>query len=513
MNDKKRSNRTSASDILRNRLIQNNANSNIEKDDGTKLSELGGIDYLMDDIKTKIYNVMFSSNQFDDMHVLKVRSVLIFGINGVGKKTLIKSFAREYKIPILHKIKFESCMEVKEQFLKAKNLEKAVILIDNLDQYEENKDIYLQINSCIENMRNSNFIVVLIHKDKNLPVPYDLDIFVKIPTVIERKEILEKMLLNTKKQKIDTEIIATYTPGFVAKDLERLVRIAGVEAVKRGVENDQFITMEDLHAALLSIKPIIQPLTFNDIGAMEKVKDELTLSILYPSKYPNKFKRLGVHKPSGILLHGPPGCGKTLIAKAVSNMSHCNFLSIKGPELITKYVGDSEKHLRDLFEKAKNLSPCVLFFDEIDSICSKRGKNEFGNRIVNQILTLLDGIEDRGEVYLIGATNRIDQIDSAMLRTGRFDKVIEVPLPEKEEAIEIFKTCVSSIPVENFNFSTLNFEGFSGADIAGVVKEAAFMCIKENFENDENFITREYFERAMVKIKNMKIQETLAQED
>ena len=506
--DYKNQSKVSAQSILRNRLLQTNIQKGLDENKGDLLCDLGGVDYLQEEIKSKIYNPLFLDEKYVELGVKVPKSLLIYGIDGVGKKKIVECFCRQHKIPILSKLTFESPLEVRELFNKAKNLDKSVILIDKLDEYSDKKEIYFQINESIKNT-NKGTLVIFIHKDKNVNLSFDNDIFVKIPRIREREEILTKLLRNVKTNMININCIAYYTPGFVARDLDKLVKLAGTNAVKRiaNSSDDVALKMDDFDLALKEWKNIQTIITFDDIGAMEEVKEELKLSILLPSQFPDKFRMMGITKPSGILLHGPPGCGKTLIAKAVSNMSHCNFLSIKGPELITKYVGDSEKHLRDLFERAKNLSPCVLFFDEIDSLCSRRGKNEFGNRIVNQILTLLDGMEDRGEVYLIGATNRIDQIDKAMLRSGRFDKVIEVQLPEKKEAIEIFIKCIKNIPTEQFDPAELDFCGFSGADIAGVVKEAAILCIKDNFECENIFISKKYFEMAINKIRSMKREE------
>ncbi|KAI4293242.1 ribosome biogenesis ATPase, partial [Pancytospora philotis] len=329
-------------------------------------------------------------------------------------------------------------------------------------------------------------------------------IFVRIPNVHERKGLLDGLLAGMKTRDIDTLALAQHTPGFVPRGMVKLVAMAVAVALARGSGDSNCLEMADFTRSIGEWKSLEHPITFDDIGAMKRVKEELTMSILLPSKFPEKFNSFGICKPSGVLLFGPPGCGKTFVAKAISNMSHCNFLSIKGPELITKYVGDSEKHLRDLFQKAKNLSPCVLFFDEIDSLCGKRGKNEFGNRIVNQILTLLDGMEDRGEVYIIGATNRIRSLDPALMRPGRFDKVVEVPLPGPQEALEIFEKCISKVPHEPFDFSTLDMSNLSGADIAGIVKEAAMLCLKENFDAPELKVQEKYILQSLEKHWHMR---------
>lgn len=533
--------RKSAADLLREKYmsthLKKTANEKIHPD----LSDLHGLEYLKSDIHSKMYNPLFNIERYTEIGSRPPRCLLIRGINGVGKTYITSCFCQQYQIPLITSF-IETSKDIKELFNRSKTTERSVILIKNVESILKEDNLIHQLNESIRTI-DWNVLVVLTNTDTLDKIQYDSEIFVKIPTVFGRKEILEGLLKNMKTNGVDTFKIAQNTPGFVARDLVKLISMVSTRVVSKSnmiklksIETNDTnnnsnkpsstatvtatgipspttgiptttttqITMEDFIASIKEWKNITQNITFDDIGALDSVKEELTMSILLPSRFPEKFAAFGINKPSGILLHGPPGCGKTLIAKAVSNMSHCNFLSIKGPELITKYVGDSEKHLRDLFQKAKNLNPCVLFFDEIDSLCGKRGTNEFGNRIVNQILTLLDGMEDRGEVYLIGATNRIDSIDGALMRPGRFDKIIEVSLPSRTEGLEIFRKCILKVPYEEFDFESLDFTGFSGADIAGTVKEAAMLCLKENFEVEDLKITEKYFRQAIEKMKNMK---------
>lgn len=513
-------NRTAA-DILRNKYMSAQLKKTTADRKHPDMSELYGINYLLPEIKSKMYNPLFNSQKYTEIGVPPPKAILIRGISGVGKSYIVQCFSQHFSIDLITGY-IETPKDVKELFNRSKASERSIILIENAEIIMKEESLIYQLNSCIKGM-DWNALVIILHTDTADKLRYDGEIFVRIPTVFGRKEILEGLIKNMKMERIDLFDIAQKTPGFVPRDIVKLLTMAATRAVSRtedmvdltvlremsigqgSVERKEVvITMEDFIGCMKEWKGIRPNVTFDDIGALEKVKEELTMSILLPSRYPDKFASFGISKPSGVLLYGPPGCGKTLIAKAVSSMSHCNFLSIKGPELITKYVGDSEKHLRDLFEKAKNLSPCVLFFDEIDSLCSRRGKNEFGNRIVNQILTLLDGMEDRGEVYLIGATNRIETLDEALMRPGRFDKIIEVTLPDEKEGVEIFKKCVTDVPCEMFEYDGLNLSGLSGAEIAGVVKEAAVTCLKDNFDNENARIRKEYFEFAIEKINRMK---------
>lgn len=498
-------NKKSAADMLRDKYMATQLKKTAIEKVHSNLNDIYGIDYLKNEITSKLYNPIFRSDKYSELGTTPPKSVLIRGIQGVGKTFLINCFCQHYELPLITGF-IESPKEIRELFSRSKTLEKSVILIDNVSFIIKEDNLMNQLNVSIRQM-DWNSLVVLISTDLVEEINFENEIFLRIPTCSERKEILDGMLKNIKKENLDTFKISQNLPGFVGRDIQKLISMCCTRSVNRNCSNENFqnfLIMEDFMHCISNWKNITHIVTFDDIGALKDVKEELTMSILLPSRYPEKFTAFGISKPSGVLLFGPPGCGKTLIAKAVSNMSHCNFLSIKGPELITKYVGDSEKHLRDLFQKAKNLSPCVLFFDEIDSLCGRRGKNEFGNRIVNQILTLLDGMEDRGEVYIIGATNRIDSLDEALLRPGRFDKVIEVHLPSKIEALEIFQKCISNIPHEYFDFDILDFSNFSGADIAGVVKEAAIMCLKDNFEKENLKITADYFINAVNKMRMMK---------
>lgn len=498
-------NRKTASDLLRDKYMASQLKKTAIEKTHPDLNEIFGTGYLKGEIESKIYNPIFRADKYKELGVQPPRSLLIRGIQGVGKTYLVNCFGQHYEIPVITGF-IESPKEIKELFSRSKTLESSLILIEDLNFILKEDSLVNQLNASIKSM-DWNAMVILTNSDLTDKIYFENEIFMRIPTVEERKEILNGMMKNIKKEELDTLKISQNLPGFVGRDIAKLISMCSTRSVERNIysEASLHLCMDDFTSCISNWKNIDKPLTFEDIGALQSVKEELTMSILLPSRYPEKFTAFGVSKPSGVLLFGPPGCGKTLIAKAVSNMSHCNFLSIKGPELITKYVGDSEKHLRDLFQKAKNLSPCVLFFDEIDSLCGRRGRNEFGNRIVNQILTLLDGMEDRGEVYIIGATNRIDSIDEALMRPGRFDKIIEVNLPTKQEALEIFRKCVSRIPHEYFDFNILDFSNFSGADISGVVKEAAIMCLKENFDSLDLRITSDYFVNAVNKMREMKL--------
>ncbi|KAI9292522.1 AAA-domain-containing protein [Neoconidiobolus thromboides FSU 785] len=288
--------------------------------------------------------------------------------------------------------------------------------------------------------------------------------------------------------------------------------------------NQIYITMEDFKSALKKVQPsskregfaTVPDVTFDDIGALFNIREELRMSVVEPIQHSELFEKMGISRPSGVLLWGPPGCGKTLLAKAVANQSHSNFISVKGPELLNKYVGESERAIRQVFLRARASAPCIVFFDELDALCSKRDQNqsEVSARVVNTLLTELDGAEGRNNVFIIAATNRPDIIDPAMLRPGRLDKLLYVELPTSAERYEILKTICKKTPMdENIDLKQIAYdskcEGYSGADLASLVREAAVIALRENINFDikdssnlelKLFVQQHHFVKALSKI-------------
>ncbi|EPY19108.1 ribosome biogenesis ATPase [Strigomonas culicis] len=349
---------------------------------------------------------------------------------------------------------------------------------------------------------------------------FDREIALGIPSIDERQSILkiicEKLNLA---EDVDFFEIANMTPGYVGADLHLLVKEACLLAIRRksseldaeterttlepapdasaaaNVDLTNFcVTYDELKEATLRVQPsamregftTIPNVTWDDVGALEDVREELMVSILQPIRAPKLHHRFGLDHPVGVLLYGPPGCGKTLVAKAISNQSGANFISIKGPELLNKFVGESERSVRMVFARGRASAPCVLFFDELDALAPRRGSdraNPSSERVVNQLLTELDGIEGRKDVYVIGATNRPDMIDPAMLRPGRLDKLLYVPLPSPSQRGSILSTHARRYPVDPcVELETLaqdgRLDGFSGADLAALMREASLTALK-----------------------------------
>lgn len=461
-------------------------------------SSLQYLSYLQAAVFKSLVNPLLKPMEYAKFNLLPRKAILLVGVKNVGKRFFIKSVCVEHNIHLLDCF-FETEKDVNDAYRKALDMEPCVVFISN--QFNEDKErILYEIAIKIEKLSLRRIMTVFSCKARAF-VNEDVlkitgeEIGIKIPDEDGRKKILESFNLRNF-ENVDLKELSRLTPGYLASELHSLCVSAASSAILCGRE----ARMDDFLDSLKSESKT----TLDDIGALAKVKQEIEMNIILPLKFPEKFKKMGITKTSGILLYGPPGCGKTMLAKAIANMLFCNFISVRGPELINKYVGDTEKEIREIFNKAKNQEPCVLFFDEIDSLCNKRTDNDFQTRIVNQMLTLLDGIDDKGNVFIVGATNRIHALDSAILRPGRFDKIIEVPIPVRSEQIDIFKKCSRNIPMESFDIGEMDMRGFTGADIAGLVREAAMIALKKDFMNDNLLITKEYFFKALKIIQERK---------
>lgn len=378
---------------------------------------------------------------------------------------------------------------------------------------------------------------------------FDKEILLGVPDEEAREKILRSMTKGMRLQGqtvvecdnypcqiFDYKLLARRTPGFVGADIRSLTKEAAVVAINRifqdvlrddslhpSLRNEEadfvaatsdlptvltpltadrleslFITMDDFLTAIPLVQPssqregfaTIPDVSWDDVGALHCIREELSLSVLEPIRSPEKFKALGLQLPAGVLLYGPPGCGKTLLAKAIARESGANFISVKGPELLDKYVGESERAVRLVFDRARSSSPCIVFFDELDSLVPRRGSDHGGGggvseRVVNQLLTEMDGLESRRSVFVIAATNRPELIDPAMMRPGRLDKLLYVPLPTPEERAAILRTLGSKVKTgEDVDLgligSSPRAEGYSGADLAALLREAGLAVLKEH---------------------------------
>jgi len=369
------------------------------------------------------------------------------------------------------------------------------------------------------------------------PGRFDREVQIGVPTKEGRLNILKIHTRNMPlHESVKLKEMAEVTHGFVGADVAALAKEAAMNVIRRllpemklrekepiphDLLNKLIITDEDFKAALKIVRPSamrevfveIPNIKWKDIGGLEEIKQQLIEAVEWPIKYKSSFKQLGIRPPRGILLYGPPGTGKTLLAKAVSNESQANFILVRGPELINKFVGESEKGIRKIFEKARQASPAIIFFDEVDSIAPRRGL-DFGNkvteRMVNTILSEMDGLQELTDVVVIAATNRPDMMDPALLRPGRFDRTILVTIPDEKARLEIIKIHTEKMPlgkdvsIEKLAKETQNFVG---ADIENLCREAAILALRDNLKAKE--VPMNYFTEALKKVRPSITQEQM----
>jgi transitional endoplasmic reticulum ATPase len=521
--------------------------------------DIGGLKNEVQKVREMIELPLRHPEIFDRIGIEAPKGVLLHGPPGTGKTLLAKAVANEtnanfYSISgpeIMSKFYGESEERLREVFKEAEENAPSIIFIDEIDSIapkreevsgDVEKRVVSQLLTLMDGIQSRGKLVVIgatnrpnaIDPALRRPGRFDREIDIGIPDEQGRLDIL---LIHTRgmplTEDVDLESIAKVTHGFVGADLEALSKEAAMRSLRKilpeinleqpkipaEILNKIKITRQDFDEALRDVQPsamrevlVQRPnVGWEDIGGLQQVKEELAEAIEWPLKHANLFAEASVEPPKGILLYGPPGTGKTMIAKAVAATSEANFISIKGPELISKWVGESEKGVREVFRKARQAAPCVIFFDELDAIAPRRGGSEGDShvteRVISQMLTELDGLEDLKGVVVIGATNRPDIIDEALLRPGRFDRILEVPVPDKESRKHIFQIHTKKKPLEsdvNLDKLVEMTEGMTGADIAALVNAAAMSAIKEHVRQKSDSklrISMRHFETALDKIK------------
>ncbi len=356
------------------------------------------------------------------------------------------------------------------------------------------------------------------------PGRFDREIEIGIPGLNGRIEILSVHLRGMPlAEDVDVDALAGMTQGFVGADIASLAREAAMKCLSRNltefdldkpipstVLDKMRVTMKDFTDALAEVEPSgmrevlvdIPKVRWSDVGGLESIKREIR-EVFIPTESKKSFERLGIKPPKGVLFYGPPGTGKTLIAKAVANESGANFISVSGPEIASKWLGESEKAIRQIFKRAKQMAPCIIFFDEIDSIAPQRGTGDSHSweRVVNQLLLAMDGIEELPNVTVMGATNRPDMIDPALLRPGRFDKMIMIGLPGLEDRLRILEIHTREMPLMNIDLLDLaeKTDGYVGADLAGLCREAGLTAYREN--ENAKYIDNRHFAAALKLVK------------
>ncbi|MEM4488262.1 MAG: CDC48 family AAA ATPase [Desulfurococcaceae archaeon] len=497
--------------------------------------DIGNLEEVKQKIREIIELPLKHPELFEKLGIEPPKGILLFGPPGTGKTLLAKALANEigaYFISIngpeiMSKFYGESEERLRRIFEEAQANAPAIIFIDEIDSIapkreevvgEVEKRVVAQLLALMDGLKERGRVIVIGATNRpealdpalRRPGRFDREIEIPPPDKRARREILAVHTRNMPlSEDVELDKIADITHGYTGADIAALVKEAAMNALRRFIQGENIdlnqpipadkleklrVTMEDFLAAMKGIQPSlireviveIPEVRWIDIGGLDNIKQELRESIEWPMRYPQVFEKMGIEPPKGILLFGPPGTGKTLLAKAVATESGANFIAIRGPEILSKWVGESEKAIRQIFRRARMVAPAVVFFDEIDSVAAVRGSDPSGviDRIVNQLLTELDGIQPLRRVVVIAATNRPDLLDPALLRPGRFDKLVYVPPPDYKARVEIFKVHTRKTPLgEDFNLHELakRTEGYTGADIAAVCKEAAMYALRESF--------------------------------
>ncbi|CAK1540798.1 unnamed protein product [Leptosia nina] len=478
---------------------------------------IGGVNDIIEDIQNLIkisFNTAGFSAQFQP-----TRGLLLYGHSGIGKTAICKYLidnlsCNHVKIngpTIFSKYFGETEASMKKLFAKAVESEPCIVLVDEIETIcprrssgstEQERRVTSAFVALLDGLHEQNSKVFMLattsKPDAIDPMlrrfgRLDKEIEIPVPDRIRRKEILYVLLkeLPNRVSSNDIDSVTDLAHGYVAADLVNLCTQASLKCIKRG---SGAIEKDDLLAALMIVRPSamrellieVPNIRWADIGGLDDLKLKLRQAVEWPLKHSSSFRRLGVKPPAGVLLYGPPGCSKTMIAKALATESSLNFLSIKGPELFSKFVGESERAVRDLFTKARQVAPSIIFFDEMDAIGGERGSGEANvhERVLAQLLTELDGVVPLKSVTILAATNRPDRMDRALLRPGRLDRLIYVPLPDFETRLQIIELKLSKMSVSDINSHSLaaRTEGFSGAELQALCHEAALQALEKDLD-------------------------------
>jgi len=551
-------------------LIQPNTSFQLEttKVDGeseTKISyeDIGGLGNQVQRIREMIELPLKYPEIFERLGVQPPKGVFLYGPPGTGKTLIVRAVAHEtdaYFInisgpEIMGKFYGESEGRLRKIFEEAQAHAPSIIFIDEIDaiapkredmggEKQVEKRVVAQLLSLMDGLESRGKVIVIgatnipnsIDPALRRPGRFDREISISIP---DKKGRLEILHIHTRgvplSTNVDMEKIAEITHGFVGADLEALAREAAMTSLRKILPEIDFelseipyellmsleITMENFMSAMKEVEPSairevfveVPDVRWEDVGGLDEIKEALKETVEWPLKYADLFKKMDTKPPKGIILHGKPGTGKTYLAKALASESGVNFISVKGPQILSRYIGESEKGVRELFRLAKQASPCILFLDEIDSLTPRRNADSSGSgvieRVIGQFLTEMDGIEDLNGVIVLAATNRIDLIDTALLRSGRFDLIFELPLPDEKTRKKIFQIHTRNKPLGkkiNLNKLSIKTEGLTGSDIEFICRKAAMLGIRELIEkkavksgeiSDDIFISETHFDVAI----------------
>jgi len=535
--------------------------------------DIGGLRPVIQKVREMIELPLRHPELFERLGVEAPKGVLLHGPPGTGKTLLARAVASETNAnflsiggpEIMSKYYGESEERLRDVFKQAQENAPSIIFIDEIDSIapkreevtgEVEKRVTSQLLSLMDGLQSRGKVVVIgatnrpnaIDPALRRPGRFDREIEIGVPDRDGRLEVLE---IHTRgmplAEDVDLKKLADVTHGFVGADLESLAKEAAIRALRRilpeinleaqsipgDILNKIIVKMADFQDALKEVEPSamrevlveIPDVSWDQVGGLEDVKEELREAVEWPLKYPDLFAQLNATPPKGLLLYGPPGTGKTLLAKAVAHESESNFISVKGPELLNKFVGESEKAVREVFRKARQASPCIIFFDEVDSVAPTRGSSmgdsHVTERVISQFLTEMDGLEELRNVIIIAATNRPDIIDSALLRPGRFDRLLFVPPPDLEARKQIFKIHTRKTPLaEDVNLDELarKTDGYTGADIASLANTGVMLALREHISKAKDpedakkrakglKVAKRHFDEALQKIKPMSTEE------
>ncbi len=520
---------------------------------GITYEDIGGIGTQLLKVREMIELPLKHPELFRRLGIDPPKGVLLHGPPGTGKTMIAKAVATETNAhftsingpEIISKYYGESEKQLREIFDEAANNAPAIVFVDEIDSIcpkredvsgEVERRVVAQMLTLMDGMQGRDNVIVIGATNRRdamdpalrRPGRFDREIEIGVPDREGRKEILD---VHTRQMPIaddfDVDWVLENTYGFVGADLAALVRESAMKALRRylpeidldeetippEVLEKMEVRMDDFRLAIREIEPSalreiyveIPDVSWESVGGLSEIKDRLKESVEWPLTKPELFEHFGIKPPRGIVLFGAPGTGKTLLAKAIANEAKANFISIKGPELISKWVGESEKAIREIFKKAKQSSPSIIFLDEFESIAGMRSSNsqsggsDVANRVVNQLLASMDGVESLDEVIIVAATNRPEMIDPALLRSGRFERVLHVPPPDKPAREAIMDIHSSGMPLSPFSMKDIlgNMEGFTGADIEAVCREAALIAMRAGKKK----VTKGHFEDAISRVR------------
>ncbi|XP_035600418.1 ribosome biogenesis protein SPATA5 isoform X1 [Oncorhynchus keta] len=518
-------------------------------------SMIGGLSSQLNVIRETIELPLKHPELFSNYGITPPRGVLLYGPPGTGKTMIGRAIANEVGAhmtvingpEIMSKFYGETEARLRQIFTEASQRQPAIIFIDELDalcpkregaQNEVEKRVVASLLTLMDGIGSeghSGQLLVLGATNRphaldpalRRPGRFDKELEVGVPSAAERADILRKLLTSVPCRLTPDEVtqLADGAHGYVGADLAAVCKEAGLHALRHALGSGSqpsdlqlmgtvTVTLQDLQWAMSEVKPSamrevaidVPKVRWSDVGGMEQVKLKLKQAVEWPLRHPEAFTRMGIQPPKGVLLYGPPGCSKTMIAKALANESGLNFLAIKGPELLSKYVGESERAVRELFRKARAVAPSIVFFDEIDALAGERGSSSgsggVGDRVLAQLLTEMDGIEQLRDVTVLAATNRPDMIDKALMRPGRLDRIVYVPLPDGPTRREIFALQLRSMPVDQdlcLDDLVTRTEKYSGAEITAVCREAALLALQEDIK--AQLIMGRHFESALNTVK------------